>query len=896
MSQHFEPSSVRTPALAAALLGCAFASGVSLAATSVSNPHVVVILADDLGYGDPGCFNPDSRIATPAIDALAEAGLRFTDAHAPGPLCHMSRYGLLTGCYPFRTDVTRWRTEPLIEEGQETIATVARRAGYRTAMVGKWHLGFAERGYDKPLRGGPIDRGFDSFFGIRASTDIPPYFYIRDDRAVTPPTESIAADSSPNWSPNQGRFRRDGKIAPGLKLEDVLPRFTDEAIGVLDRHHTEHPTQPLMLYLAYAAPHTPWLPSSDKEGGSGAGLYGDFVETVDSEIGRVIAKLKATGMWEDTLLVFTSDNGPCWYDKDVERFSHDSAGGLRGMKGDAWEAGHRMPFIATWPRVIRAGAASAQTIGFTDLLATVADLVGETLDDADAVDSYSLLPELLGVQPADQPIRPPVVVQAGSKPKMFSIRGGDWKLITGPGSGGFSKSPRPRPADDQPAGQLYDLASDPGEQRNLYRERAGLVRRGEEALERAKSRPVPRTDWRPDAVDAGTLLGKVMCGYQGWFNTPGDGIELGWKHWARRASKPLGPGNVTIDLWPDVSELSADELHDTEFVMPDGSAAQVYTSVNEKTIRRHFEWMQEHGIDGVFLQRFANGIAKDPLLANKDRVLQGVRTASLATGRVYAVMYDLSGLKKGETRRVLDDWKELSGRLRLTRDSSYLSHRGKPLVAVWGVGFNDGTKPREYTLEECRELIEQLKAEGCSVMLGVATGWRTLDRDSMTDRRLHEVIRLADVISPWTPGRYRDKKTVTRHAEKCWSPDVQWCADAGVDYLPVVFPGFSWHNLKGAPLGAIPRRRGRFLWEQFVAAKRSGAQMFYVAMFDEVDEGTAIFKCTNSPPVGEGFEFLTYEGLPSDHYLWLTGQAGRMLRGERPASNALPTRSPPQEN
>lgn len=852
-----------------------------------THPNVIILLVDDMGYGDLGCYNSKSRIKTPHLDALASQGMKFTDAHAPGPLCHVSRYGLITGCYPFRTDVTRWPREPVIEEGQETIATVAKRVGYRTAMVGKWHLGFKERGYDQPLRGGPVDCGFDTFFGIRASTDIPPYFYIRDDRAVEPPTETVDDEFSAGWSRIQGRRRLGGGIAPGLKLDDVLPRFTDEALAVIDGDGSG---QPLLLYLAYPAPHTPWLPSERHRGKSDAGLYGDFVEMVDAEVGRVIAALKNAGAWDDTLLIFTSDNGPCWFDSDVDRFGHDSAGGLRGMKGDAWEAGHRMPFIASWPGVIAAGSESEQTICFTDLLATLADLIDKTLDDAVAVDSYSLLPVLLGLQSEEEPIRPPVVTQAGSAPEMFAIRGREWKLITGLGSGGFSDPKRIAPEAGDPHGQLYNLDADPGEQLNLYSEQPRIVQSALSALEKAKSHPVPRTALQADTVDASSLEGKVMCGYQGWFNVPEDGMGLGWKHWARRIHDPLKPGNITIDLWPDVSELGPDERYATEFQLKDGRPAEVYSSVHPKTIRRHFDWMQEHGIDGVFLQRFANGIVKDPLLVNKDKVLDGVRRAARSTGRAYAVMYDLSGLKAGQTERVFTDWKRLCDEQRVTADSSYLHQNGKPLVAVWGVGFLDGGKSRDYSLEECRRLVTQLKEDGCSVMLGVPTGWRTLTRDSTKDQLLHDIIRLADVVSPWTPGRYRDRAGVQTHAKTFWQPDGEWCAEHGIDYLPVVFPGFSWHNLTGGKLDEIPREGGRFLWSQFVAAKRAGATMAYVAMFDEVDEGTAIYKCTNDPPVGEGVSFLTYEGLPSDHYLWLTGEAGRMFRNERSTTKRLPKR------
>jgi hypothetical protein len=229
----------------------------------------------------------------------------------------------------------------------------------------------------------------------------------------------------------------------------------------------------------------------------------------------------------------------------------------------------------------------------------------------------------------------------------------------------------------------------------------------------------------------------------------------------------------------------------------------------------------------------------------------------------------------------------LREKLRIGEDQAYLHHRGKPLVAGWGVGFNDG---RKYSLKECHDLVAALKADGCTVMLGVPTGWRGLERDAIRDPALHDVLKLADVVSPWTPGRYRDPAQAKRHADVFWKPDLAWCRGHSLDYLPVVFPGFSWHNLKpGAALDQIPRRKGEFLWSQFAGAKAAGAEMIYVAMFDEVDEGTAIFKCTNHPPSGPT-RFLTYEGLPSDHYLWLTGQGARMLRGAIPLRVTMPER------
>ncbi|MGB7327706.1 MAG: glycoside hydrolase family 71/99-like protein [Rubripirellula sp.] len=379
-------------------------------------------------------------------------------------------------------------------------------------------------------------------------------------------------------------------------------------------------------------------------------------------------------------------------------------------------------------------------------------------------------------------------------------------------------------------------------------------------------------------VDHHTLTGKVMVGYQGWFNCEGDGADLGWTHWSKNRRKEFAPGNVTVDLWPDVSELDQDERFATGFKLADGSSAEVFSSGNRKTVLRHFRWMRDYGIDGSFLQRFANGLHDGSVKRHKDTVLSHVREGAATSDRSYAVMYDLSGLATGGTKIVQDDWIQLRRDQKVTEDSSYQFHNGKPVVAVWGVGFDDGSKPREYSLAECRTLIEFLKSDGCAVMLGVPTGWRAMDRDSVADPELHEVLQLADILSPWTIGRYRTIDEVNRHADRLWRPDIRWCDDRDIDYLPVVFPGFSWHNLTGDKLDAIPRLKGDFLWSQITAAKRAGCEMLYVAMFDEVDEGTAIFKCTNEPPVGDGAKFLTYEGLPSDHYLKLVGKAGRLFK------------------
>ncbi|MFO7669466.1 MAG: arylsulfatase [Bacteroidales bacterium] len=454
-------------------LGLASLPGFTACSKGEKLPNIVIILVDDMGYGDPTCYNPGSRIPTPTIDGIALEGMRFTDAHAAGTLCHPSRYGLMTGRYPFRADLSVWPTQPTIEKERMTLASMLKSRGYHTAMVGKWHLGFLEEGYENPLRGGPVDLGFDSFFGIRASTDIPPYFYIRDNRAVDPPGDTIGASGSEGWSPIQGAFWRAGGIAPGMELKDVLPRFTDEAITLIKTHSQEERGIPLMLYLAYPAPHTPWLPSPEFEGKSGAGMYGDFLMMVDAQIRRVLESLEEAGMYENTLLIFSSDNGPVWYDEDVVRLGHDASGGMRGMKADAWEGGHRMPFIVRWPGHVASASLSDRIICFTDVLATLSDVTGVALPEGAGPDSYSFLPELLGVLSEDQPKRPPLVLSSGNGTMV--IRSGEWKLIEGLGSGGFSKPEHVEPGPGDPAGQLYNLNEDPGETHNLYSLRPEIV-------------------------------------------------------------------------------------------------------------------------------------------------------------------------------------------------------------------------------------------------------------------------------------------------------------------------------------------------------------------------------------------------------------------------------------
>ncbi len=393
--------------------------------------------------------------------------------------------------------------------------------------------------------------------------------------------------------------------------------------------------------------------------------------------------------------------------------------------------------------------------------------------------------------------------------------------------------------------------------------------------------------------------GRVMCGYQGWFRAEGDGSGEGWGHYG--TNRQLDAEHLKVDLWPDVTEYP--QTYPTPFRLPDGSPARVFSSWDASTVDLHFRWMKDYGIDGVFMQRFF-GATRTPESRKKSRVILGhALKASQTRGRALAVMYDLSGLKAtGEDcASVIQDWKELVDELRITQqgaDQTYLYHRGKPLVAIWGVGFPD----RPYNIRSIglEKLIDFLKNDpvygGCSVMLGVPTYFRELNTDTLSDPRLHEIMTQVDVIMPWTVQRFTPNlQNETERFGVHVAADLAWCAARKLDYAPCVYPGFSWYNLNRGkpggprPLDQIPRDGGQFYWNLIRTAAKSGAKMLYVAMFDEIDEGTAIFKCANQPPdPGAPAKLLSLQGVPADHYLRLTGLAGRIIRGELPVTTELP--------
>ncbi|MDP4238272.1 MAG: glycoside hydrolase family 71/99-like protein [Bacteroidota bacterium] len=378
--------------------------------------------------------------------------------------------------------------------------------------------------------------------------------------------------------------------------------------------------------------------------------------------------------------------------------------------------------------------------------------------------------------------------------------------------------------------------------------------------------------------------GLVMAGYQGWFNTPTDGDSRGWHHLAK--GDGMKPGSCNIDLWPDVSEYS--KTYPTGFYFANGENARIFSSSDESTVFTHFRWMKDYGIDGVFMQRFVSEIRNPSGLSHFNKVLASAMKASDQYDRSIAIMYDLSGMKSGEESIVLKDADQLATQYHLfdkVKCGPYLYHNHKPLVCVWGIGFNDH---RAYGLKESEYIIDGLKKRGFSIMIGVPTYWRDLRTDTEKDEHLHALIKKCDVVMPWFVGRYNE--TSYPDFKQRIGEDIRWCQNNQVDYVPLVFPGFSWRNMKGQNTTQIPRNKGSFLWKQISGAIESGSEMLYVAMFDEMDEGTAIFKCVTEAPVGES-KFVTIEqGKQSDYYLWLVGEGGNMLNHKIPFSNKIPIR------
>ena len=443
--------------------------------TEKSRPNIVYILADDLGYGDVQSLNPArGKIPTPQIDSLAREGMMMTDVHSASSVCTPSRYGILTGRYAWRTrlqDGVLWGlSKPLIAADRLTVGELLRRNGYVTAGFGKWHLGLDWSGgtsdevnidtlkvdYADRIQNGPTTRGFDTFYGIPASLDMAPYVYINNDRL-----EAVPTIRQTGWS-------RNGLAAYGFNAVDVLPNLTRKVSDYINQHAYNKQThaKPFFIYLALTSPHSPLLPTAEWQGKSHHGEYADFVMQTDWAVGEVLAALERARIADNTIVIFTSDNGcsaQASKADELEKIGHFPSAGFRGYKFDLWEGGHRVPFLVRWPGHVASASVSNRTACLTDLLATCAELVGNSLPDNAGEDSVSMLSAMLG---RDQATRQPIIHH--SMFGYFSIRDGRWKLLLARGSGGTTM-PNEKQAEklNYPAVQLYDLLNDPKEEKNL---------------------------------------------------------------------------------------------------------------------------------------------------------------------------------------------------------------------------------------------------------------------------------------------------------------------------------------------------------------------------------------------------------------------------------------------
>lgn len=448
---------------------------------SESLPNIIFILADDMGYGDIRYLNENSKIPTPHLDRIGQEGIIFSDAHSPSAVCTPTRYGLLTGRYAFRTRMKKGvlvgHSPSLIEPNRMTLASLLKQKDYVSACIGKWHLGLdwqkkdenlplysggnnwdikntSNVDYKASVGGGPTDHGFDYSFIIPASLDIAPYCYIQNKKVTAPIVEHIEGSNA-----KRGVFWRHGDRAEDLQLDSVLSDFRNEAIHFIEKNHEK----PFFLYLPLSAPHTPWLPIPAVKGRSEAGDYGDFVVQVDDLVGTILGRLDDLNISQNTLIVFSSDNGSHWKPSDQEQFEHQANYQFRGMKSDVWEGGHRVPFLARWPQKIQAGAKSDEMICLTDMMATFAELLDLEVPKNAGEDSYNVLPALLQ-ESYESPLKEATILHGING--MFAIRKGEWKFIDGRGSGGWTY----KGIEEEPPGQLYNMEKDPGEKQNLFLE------------------------------------------------------------------------------------------------------------------------------------------------------------------------------------------------------------------------------------------------------------------------------------------------------------------------------------------------------------------------------------------------------------------------------------------
>ena len=921
------------------LAAVVLASALAPAAEPHARPNVVIILADDLGYGSVGCFGADDKLVrTPNIDRLAQEGRRFTDANTTASVCTPTRYSILTGRYCWRTALkyeTLSTFAPLlIEPSRYNLASMLKGHGYNTAAIGKWHLGYGFANndpkyrvdYTAELKPGPLEMGFDYHFSVPQNHgDITGVFvenhFVYGLRSGKIPTGMKLPGPVPddeNFAPTyfsemqQGRGQTPVEIDAPRRVDDrVMPELTDQAVRWIEEQKAG---TPFFLYFAPVAVHEPVTPSRDTKGTSKAGIFGDWIHELDRTVGRVLDALDRQGLAQNTLVIFTSDNGGIFEPANKTRPESVAAqaglavnGPWRGGKTHVFEGGFKVPFIARWPGRIPAGTESREMISLADILATTAAVVGETLPPAGkaAEDSYSFLPALLG-ESGDAPMRPDMIVH--SNDGVFAIRKGPWKWIEGVPVPQIGPALRKAHAPEFHR-QLYNLADDPMETNDVSEQHPEVVKELEALLNQERdaghTRDLPRVaaaqkgGMRPMGqmaqttaaamVDAGTMRGKVMCGYQGWFRCPGDAAGLGWIHYCR--GPKIAPESLTFEMWPDVRELAREERFPAPgFTLPDGSPAELFSSDNAATVERHFEWMREYGIDGVYLQHFLvdlPGGRSENRYATRRHVLDHVRHAAENTGRVWAISFDVASVPTGQIYDLLTtEWRRLVDE-KITAGPRYLHEQGVPVVQIWGFYWQNPSN--HMSAEVAEKLISFFQEPGpYAAFLAGGGDW---DWRRNPDKDWQAFFRKFGAYSPWNVGNAPvDSDGEKFAATGYWAEDQRACEKNGVFWLPVVYPGFSWDNLRQKPPGTtnIPRRGGKFLWEQFHALSKLGVDSVYVAMFDEIDEGTAIFKVTSEPPT-QG-HFVGYEGLPSDWYLRLVGEGGRLLKQHLPVPAEIPIR------
>ena len=918
-------------------------------------PNIVFIMTDDqssiplrdsdnINQSRPFGFNGDSKVHTPIIDNLASNGIVFNNAFVSSSICSPSRYSILTGKYAGRSEGTnflngypvgqlsRVANNIELEENTDNLPKLLQAAGYNTAFIGKSHI---------------VDHEFlntytQGNFGFMAY-----------DQTDDPYVEAISDAMKFNHDKWADRIKDFGFDVVDAFYPANLRELKNDDLNV---HNVEYKNKavldyienasddPFFIYYSETVPHGP-APFWSNNNNFYAGLDSDvnitaegvliqdysylptraqikdeisnlpgkdikqaWLRWFDHAVGAVVSKLEETGKLDNTIIVITSDHGD-----------------FNKGKSTNYDAGTKVPLMIYWPDGISTPSTYDELVQNIDFAPTFLDIAGVDISTSE-MDGVSLKEVI--TNNATEAVHDHLFFELGFS---RAIRTKDWKYVTvryddatnqriadgdtfnGPNG---TQVPLPFYIPNVSLGslsaaayplyhvkdQLFDLSNDPYEEVNLFDTQFEIATELRNTLRTELLTFIDRpyqefTDTSVDltvTTESTSILGKVLAGYQGWFNTPTDGEDLNWKHYQTSINgvKRFEPGFATLDFWPDMSEADADEKYITTFTHKDETAAHVFSSVNTKTINRHFEWMNDYGIDGVFFQQFASNLKSNApkLKANDNLVFDNIIAAAQENNnRLVSIMYDLSG--SNATSTMVEDvklhWESLVSRhgVNDVSNNHLLTYNQKPVVALWGVGFN---RTDNYDLDDVQDLINYFKNDptfgGCSVLLGVPRSWRTLDSDAVNDTQLHTVIRSADIVHPWTPGRYSNISGIDSH-KNIIIADKAWCDTENLLYMPVVFPGFSWQNLKKSQgtfssLNSIPRLKGDFLWRQLYNAVDAGAQTLYVAMFDEMDEGTCIFKVDNNPPSSALTQFTNYEGLPSDYYLWLTGKGGEALRGE----------------